>query len=348
MHHLLPGRHGSGGSAGCYHKRDTQSDHWHLLSRKLSVPYTVNLMATVILARGKCGLSKCITYYLVAMAAADLMLVITRVILNQIINKYFPGNYLLLTPVCRTKTTLASISNDLSVWLTVAFTFDRFIAICCQKLKTKYCTKEMAAVIIGVVLVLSCLRNIPWYFIYEPLYVNNGLPWYCRIRSVFYTSPLWQAFSYFSSIATPFLPFFIILLLNVLTARYILVASRGRRTLRGNTSSANNPDPEMQNRKKSIILLFSISANFILLWLTFTIHYMYYRITKSYSYTGYDDPVYIFQETGYMLLLLSCCTNTFIYAVTQVKFREELKKMVTYPVKQICSAFCFGNQRRTC
>ncbi|XP_067874800.1 probable G-protein coupled receptor 139 [Heterodontus francisci] len=301
----------------------------------------VNLVAIVILSRGKCGLSKCITYYLVSMAAADLLAVITAVILNQIIDIYFPGNYLSLTPVCQIKTALSYLSNDLSVWFTVAFTFDRFIAICCQKLKAKYCTKETAAAIIGMVLILSCLQNIPWYFAYEPLYISNGLPWYCRFRSIFYTSPLWRAFSYFDSIATPFLPFFIILLLNALTVRYILVASRVRKALKGNTSSANNPDPEMQNRKKSIILLFSISANFILLWLTFTIHYVYYRITNNYSYTGYDDPVYIFQETGYMLLLLSCCTNTFIYAVTQSKFREELKKMVTYPVSQICSALLF-------
>ncbi|XP_067874787.1 probable G-protein coupled receptor 139 [Heterodontus francisci] len=306
-----------------------------------AVGIPVNPVAILILVRGKCGLSKCITYYLVAMAAADLMVVITAVILNQIIDIYFPGNYLLLTPVCRIKTVLVRATRDMSVWLTVSFTFDRFIAICCQKLKTKYCTKETAAAIIGMVLTLSCLTNIPWYFILEPLYINYELPWYCRIRSIFHTSPLWQAFSYFSSIATPFLPFFIILLLNALTVRYILVASRARRALRGNTSYANNLDPEMQNRKKSIILLFSISANFILLWLTFTVHYMYYRITKTFSYTGYDDPVYIFQETGYMLLLLSCCTNTFIYAVTQAKFREEFKNMVTYPVNLIRSALLF-------
>ncbi|XP_067874786.1 probable G-protein coupled receptor 139 [Heterodontus francisci] len=306
-----------------------------------AVGVPVNFMAIVILARGKCGLSKCITYYLVAMALADLLVVINAVILNQIVDIYFPGNYLLLTPACRAKTALVHATRDISVWLTVAFTFDRFIAICCQKLKTRYCTKETAAVVIGFVLTLGCLENIPWYFAYETLFIKNELPWYCRIRSIFYTSPLWQSFSYFSSIATPFLPFCSIVLLNALTVRYILVVSRARRTLRGNTSSSNNPDPEMQNRKKSIILLFSISANFILLWLTYTIHFMYYRITHTYSYTGYDDPVYILQEAGYMLLLLSCCTNTFIYAVTQVKFREELKKMVTYPVKQICSAFLF-------
>ncbi|XP_067874806.1 probable G-protein coupled receptor 139 [Heterodontus francisci] len=305
---------------------------------KLSCLYWFNLVAIAILVRGKCGLSKCTIYYLVAMAVADLLVVITSVILNRIIAISFPGNYLLLTPVCRAKTVLVYVTREISVWFTVAFTVDRFIAICFQKIKTKYCIRETAAAIISMVVVLSCFENIPWYFVYEPLYINYELPWYCRIRSIFYTSPLWQAFSYFSSITVPYLPFFIILLLNILTVRYIFVASRVHRALRGNNSSANNPDPEKENRKKSILLLFSISANYRLLWLTHAIHYVYYRMTNNYSYTGYDDPVYIFQETGYMLQRLSCCTNTFIYAVTQAKFREELKKMLTYPVKKICSA----------
>uniref|UniRef100_UPI00398EE25A probable G-protein coupled receptor 139 n=1 Tax=Pristiophorus japonicus TaxID=55135 RepID=UPI00398EE25A len=300
-----------------------------------AVGIPVNMLAIVILSRGKCGLSKCITCYLVAMAAADLLVVITGVILNRIIDIYFPGNYLSLTLVCRTKTALVYATRDFSVWLTVAFTFDRFIAICWQKLKNYYCTKNTAAAIVGMVLTLSCLKNIPWYFVYEPLYIINDLPWYCRIRSVLNTSPLWLAFSYFGCIATPFLPFIVILLLNALTVRYILVASRVRRVLRGNPGSENNPDPEMENRRKSSILLFSISGNFILLWLTYTIHYSYYRITNTYSYTGYNDPVYILQETGFMLLLLSCCTNTFIYAVTQSKFREEVKNMVKYPANEI-------------
>ncbi|XP_067831292.1 uncharacterized protein [Heptranchias perlo] len=224
-----------------------------------AVGVPVNIVAIVILSRGKCGLSKCITHYLVGMAAADLLVVVTGVILNRMIDIYFPGNFLLLTPICRTKTALVYATRDFSVWSTVAFTFDRFTAICCPKLKTKYCTKETAAAVVGTVIALSCLKNIPWYFVYEPLYTINKLPWYCRIRSSFYTSRLWLAFSYFDCIATPFLPFFVILLLNALTVRYILVASRVRRALRGNTSTEENPDPEMENRKKSIILLFSIS-----------------------------------------------------------------------------------------
>ncbi|XP_069755525.1 probable G-protein coupled receptor 139 [Narcine bancroftii] len=301
------------------------------------VCFIVNIVAIVILSRGRCSLSKCITFYLVAMAAADLSVVIFVVIFNRILGIYIAANTLSATPMCRVKTLLVFATTDVSVWLTVAFTFDRFVAICCEKLKHKLCTKDCAAVIVGSVLVLSYVRNIPWYFALEPLYMLDNLPLYCRLRSPFYTSPLWQSFSYFIRIATPVLPFVIILLLNVLTMRYIFVTSKARKVLLGKNGTDKRPDPEMDNRRKSIILLFSISANFIILWLIYTAHYVYERCTKTYnySYSGYNESVYIFEETGNMLLLLSCCTNTFIYAISQNKFREELNKLMQYPLHRI-------------
>ncbi|XP_078287840.1 putative G-protein coupled receptor 139 [Rhinoraja longicauda] len=283
---------------------------YYPLLAALAIP--VNIVAIVILSRGKCGLSRCITHYLVAMAVSDLTVVITGVLLHRITGIYFPGSYLSLTWVCRIKTPMVYASRDTSVWLTVTFTFDRFVAICCPNLKTKYCTKRIAAYVVGIVAALGCLKNIPWYFFYEPLYFSNNLPCYCRGRSDFHNSPVWQAFTDLDCIISPFLPFFVVLLLNVLTVRHIVVASRVRKALRNNARAENSPDPEMENRKKSIILLFSISGNFILLWLTYTVNYMYFRITETYYYSGYNDPLFILQETGYMLLLLSCCTNTFI------------------------------------
>ncbi|XP_072123008.1 G-protein coupled receptor 15-like [Mobula birostris] len=290
-----------------------------------------NLAVIVILSRGKCGLSKCISYYLVSMAASDLLVVITGVILNKIVGIYFPGSIMSITPICSSKVVLIYASMDISVWLTVAFTFDRFVAICCGKLKTRYCTDKAAVAVVGTVFTLGCLQNILWYFKFEPMYVINGTPWHCQTKASFYTSTLWIIYSAFNYIATPFLPFFLIVLLNVLTVRFIIVASKARKALRRH----NHNDPEMQNRKRSIVLLFAISGSFVLLWMIFIVHFLYYRITNTLTYTGYDDPVFILQEVGYMLSLLSCCTNTCIYAATQQKFREELKNLLKYPFKQI-------------
>ncbi|XP_078251350.1 putative G-protein coupled receptor 139 [Rhinoraja longicauda] len=295
----------------------------------------VNIVAMVILCRGKCGLSRCITLYLVAMAASDLMVLITAVILQRIAGIYFPGSYLSLTCACRFKSPFGYACRDSSVWLTVAFTFDRFVAICCRNFKRKYCTKETATPVVVAIVVFSFLKNFAFFFLFEPLYIVDNLSWYCRLIPSYYTSPWWRAYSYFNHVTTPLLPFALILLLNVLTVKHIVAAGRVRKSLRDNALPGKGPDPELENRKKSIVLLFSISGNVILLWMTYIVHYLYSRITKSYTYSGYNDPVFILAEAGNMLLLLSCCTNTFIYTVTQSKFRDQLKTMLTYPFHQV-------------
>ncbi|XP_067870012.1 probable G-protein coupled receptor 139 [Heterodontus francisci] len=289
-----------------------------------------NFVAIVILSRGRCGLSRCITYYLVAVVVTDFLVIVTAVILNRIGGIYFRESILSTTPGCAVSTVLVYATRDGSVWLTVAFTIDRFVAICCQGLKSRYCTEKTASLVIGLVCTLSCVKNVPFYFTYQPLYSLDGVPWFCDIKSTYYTWPAWQAYDWLDRILTPFLPFLLILLLNALTVRHIVVASRARRRLRGAEKSG---DPEMDNRKRSIILLFAISLSFLLLWVTYVGHFLYVRVMAESYFTGLDfnDPQFILQETTNMLQLLSSCTNVFIYAVTQKKFREELKIALLLP-----------------
>ncbi|XP_067870961.1 probable G-protein coupled receptor 139 [Heterodontus francisci] len=291
-----------------------------------------NLMTIVILSRGRCGLSGCITLYLVSMAVTDLLVIITAVILSRLRAIYFPVSFLSTTPGCSLVIVLSCASRDSSVWLTVAFTFDRFIAICCQELKMRYCIEKTATVVIGMVCMLCCLKNIPFYFIFEPMYITNNVPWYCSIKEITYVSVPWRVFDWLDRILTPCLPFILILLLNVLTVRHILAASRARRRLRAHSNGEKQSDPEMESRRKSIVLLFAISGSFLLLWLTYVVNFLFVQITgNNYSIgSNSNDPKFILQESGYMLQLFSSCTNTCIYAGTQTKFREELKDAIKY------------------
>ncbi|XP_067832456.1 probable G-protein coupled receptor 139 [Heptranchias perlo] len=290
----------------------------------------VNLVTIVILSRGKCGLSKCVTRYLVAMAAADLLVVIIDLILRQIPIVYSEQFiFLWHIPVCNIHAVLLYAATDCSVWFTVTFTFDRFVAICCQKLKTKYCTEKTAAVVLGTVTVLSCLKDITWYFMLMRGYSLANLPWFCNVDGSVQDSRVWGAIELLHYILTPGLPFVLILLLNVLIVRYIVVANRARRRLRDHSSEERPSDPEITSRRKSIILLFVISGNFILLWVMFMLYSIWMRVL------GFTDqsviPPVALMELGFMLQLLSCCTNTCIYAVTQTKFRGQLKNMLKYP-----------------
>ncbi|XP_067833441.1 probable G-protein coupled receptor 139 [Heptranchias perlo] len=265
------------------------------------------------------------------MAAADLLVVITDLILRQIpILYYFKFHFLFDIPVCNIHAALLYAATDCSVWFTVAFTFDRFVAICCQKLKTKYCTERTAAVVIGIVTVLFSLKNIFWYFMFTSRYILQKVPWFCVITISVMLSPVWTAIEFLHYILTPCVPFILILMLNALTVRHILVTIRIRKRLRVQSSGESDSDPETKNRRKSITLLLVISGNFILLWALLVVCTMYSRIVIL-NMLDNDQMLLIIQELGFMLQLLSCCTNTSIYGVTQSKFREELKNGLKYP-----------------
>ncbi|XP_078272012.1 uncharacterized protein LOC144602750 [Rhinoraja longicauda] len=296
--------------------------------------FAANLMAIVILCRGICGLSKCITRYLLSMAVADLMVLIFEVILYEIKDSYLPYSFLNYTPVCSLNLTLLFVSLDCSVWLTVVFTFDRFLAICCQTLRAKYCTEKTAALAVAFVSFSSVLENAAVYFIYEPREIIDQIPWSCFVKSSFYTLPIWAAYLWLDTILTPFMPFVLIVLLNALTIRHIVLANRVRGGLRGGKNNVKNMDPEMANRKKSITLLLSISGSFILLWVVIFVCFVAVQFTDTrFIKANYNDPFTIAEQSGYMLRCLSSCTNTFIYAVSQSKFRNEMKKIIKRPLE---------------
>ncbi|XP_072357602.1 probable G-protein coupled receptor 139 [Scyliorhinus torazame] len=296
-----------------------------------------NLTVIVILSRRRCGLSGCNTYYLVSMVVSDLFVMVTAVILNRIAGIYFPFSFLSITPMCSLRSVLNYGAIDSSAWFTVAFTFDRFVAICCQKLKIKYCTEKMAAYVIGILSILICTKSVLLYFIYEPRYMINNIPWFCSVKEIFYMSPIWAALDWIRPIFNPFIPFILILLLNALTVRHILVANRARKRLRTQSNGENQGDPELEKRRKSMVLLFAISGSFILLYLLFFITIIYVRIEKVtyFSGSGFSTSTFILEEYGFMLQFLSSGINPFIYAGTQSKIRAELKTGLKYPFRQI-------------
>ncbi|XP_043563388.1 probable G-protein coupled receptor 139 [Chiloscyllium plagiosum] len=261
------------------------------------------------------------------MAAADLLVVITDGMLRWLI-MYFPVSFLDITYVCSLIMMLIPATTMNSVWLTVAFTFDRFVAICCPKVKTKYCTKETAAVIIGTVSALSCLESIPCLFIFQSKYIFNKLPWFCITKPEFYTSIYWTLYGVFHRLLSPLLPFVIILLLNTLTVRHVLVASKARRRLQKDSARERPRDPEMDKRRKSIILLFAVSGSFIILWTPYVVCFLHQRIAVMHNYSPLPPTA---GTIGYLVTLLTTCTNTCVYTVTQKQFREQLKTVVKLP-----------------
>ncbi|XP_069763835.1 probable G-protein coupled receptor 139 [Narcine bancroftii] len=279
------------------------------------------MTAIVILSRGNCGLSRCITRYLVAMATADLLVVLLAIIMQQINFIYLFAYFLFKYPLCAVIIVLQLVASHCSVWFTVAFTFDRYMAICCEKLRKQYCTERTATVVISTAAAGSVAVSVPLFFAVDPRR--------CGPTVEYITSPTWASYELFVIIITPLLPIGLIALFNALTVKYITAANRVRRELR--CSGQNPKDPEVEKRRKSMILLFAISANFILLWMPHVLYSSKWQ-KQNYFYTDkyFSTPIYILQQFGFMLRMLSICTNTCIYAMTQRRFREQLKSGFKY------------------
>ncbi|XP_072893547.1 probable G-protein coupled receptor 139 [Hemitrygon akajei] len=302
---------------------------WHYGSDKEAASRFLNIVAIAILSRGKCGLSTCTTRYLVAMAAADLTAVVTAFCTR--IKNYSTGSFLETYPLCSIIFVLQCASRDCSVWLTVTFTFDRFVAICCQKLKASYCTGKTAALVLVIISVVMCFKNIPFYFVYKPREILDGVLWFCKAIPAYFIEHQWVSFDRFDKSLTPLIPFALILILNALRVRHILAASRVRMGLRGQRKGEKCSDPEMESRRRSAILLFTISGSFIILWLATVVNFFMYNLGGT-DPNSYTDSEFILKSLGYMLQNLSLCTNTFIYGVTQSKFRQQLIAAVKWPV----------------
>ncbi|XP_069743029.1 probable G-protein coupled receptor 139 [Narcine bancroftii] len=311
------------GRCAAHNLSGTSNVRWKLLTYPCN-SNTVNFLTIVILSRGNCGLSKCITRYLVGMSMADLMSVVIGVVMEQINNIYVYSQCLLFTPICALTLVLNYAAIDCSVWFTVAFTFDRYISICSQKLRGRYCSVRTATVVIVILTTWNCVRYVPYYFVVEPYVIIKQVPWRCVPKAEYWKASFWRIYTVFNSIVTPLLPISSIVLFNALTVRQLVVANRTRRCIR--KSVENQKDTEVENRRKSMLLLFALSTNFILLWIPSVVFHSKWQ-TQNYFYTDryLSNPTYILQQTALILQFLSTCTNTCIYTLSQRKFREELK-----------------------
>ncbi|XP_078075225.1 putative G-protein coupled receptor 139 [Mustelus asterias] len=288
-------------------------------------------MAIVVLSRGRCGLSKGITCYMITMAIADLLVCIFNVTLVGIFRYHFPYSFLMYTSVCRVTAVLQVSIVQFSVWSTTLFTLDRFVAISCPKLKLKYCTRRTATVILAAVSVLSCVMNIPAYFLYEPYSVVANVQWGCRTVKGYYSSPAWIAYKWVADLSVPLLPFPLLLLLNSLTVRHILVASRSRRALKAHGPGEASSDPVLKSRRTTIVLLFTVSGSFMILWMPIVILDLLFDFTEIPTLEG-ASSLHLAMRITLLMMYSSTCTNTCIYILTQRRFREEILNMVKYPL----------------
>lgn len=283
-------------------------------------------------------LSPSSTYYLMAMAVADTCVLVCIVVLELVVKFHIAEPFWAHQPWCSVRDLFAYGAFNASTWLVVTFTAERFLAINTWRLKLRFCTPRSALWAIGSNFVLSHLMAVPHLWANESEYDQELDRWRCVYNSQVPTHFIHSLVG-FQTLLSYVLPFLIILTLNGLTLRQIAKCNRIRPVREPPVSATLGPPslalppltvpplPLLRTRRrKSVVLLVTVSMTFLLLSVMRAVTQFILRTTSSPELERQDYGLIlnVVADLGTMLCLTNAAVNMYLYAATQTRFRLEV------------------------
>lgn len=161
------------------------------------------------------------SYYLAALATADFTFLVTLLLVwfnNTLGWKVFNKD-----GWCETLVYVSAVCSSLSVWLIVAFTVERFIAVQYPLHRPHICTIARAKTIV-LVLVILALASHSYSFVTAGIVMNKDGEEYCDMK-VEYMETM-KIISIIDSIASLIAPLVLIIVMNTMIMRNLLKFSR--------------------------------------------------------------------------------------------------------------------------
>ncbi|ELU18805.1 hypothetical protein CAPTEDRAFT_210273 [Capitella teleta] len=227
---------------------------------------------------------------------------------------------------CKLLTFLFLTSTYLSSWLIVLLTLDRFLAIWFPlEIQSKWsiCQARLAAV---ALIILASLTNLHVFWTFGIYELSNGKACTFDHNNVFMD----QGFEYLKLMLYCFIPFVIVLTVNVLIIFKIHQKRPHQKASWMSSSSSSCPESRSPHERISYLLM-TVSITWLVLML-------------PYSLIGFVEVIHdsvILRIACFMLLYANHSINFFLYCLTGRKFRNELRAMMN----GVCC--CCSEQRRS-
>ncbi|XP_069114579.1 FMRFamide receptor-like [Argopecten irradians] len=165
--------------------------------------------------------------------------------------------------LCSETFVVTLIFSQLSSWITVAVSIDRYIAVCHPFAVTKYCTRKRAAIYVFVAFVVIAALNLP----------NICFQWDYDTATctypVFTDDYCFKYRSYIDLLMYGLIPFCFIFTMNSLIVRGLYSAAGRRRMLTEGKGDNTSSKTVKDSTAKTVTVLFSITACFLLLFVPF-------------------------------------------------------------------------------
>ncbi|XP_014486284.1 PREDICTED: thyrotropin-releasing hormone receptor [Dinoponera quadriceps] len=261
--------------------------------------------------------------YLGALAISDsgFLVMVCLVWLNEFnIHLFNESGY------CQSIVYVSAVCSFLSVWLVVAFTVERYVAVKYPLRRQSLCTIARAKVVIIGLTVLAILLSGPFLLFSGP----RKVPTRYGNTTLCYLATGWEswanAYNYVDTVLTFAVPLTMIVIFNTLIARNIYKHDHVRRTLTiesdvSNEKDARNARDRMPQTKVTKMLLIVSSAFLCLNMPSFVLRmFAFYDQSQKYWLISAQQMCNILFNTSFGI-------NFILYCASGQNFRKEMVRM---------------------
>ncbi|KAL4219423.1 hypothetical protein ACF0H5_022003 [Mactra antiquata] len=290
-----------------------------------------NMLSFVIMAK---NMLKGSTYsYLAVLAVMDI-LVLYIGLLRMWIGNFSIDVQHTSNIMCKVVNFLGFVSSHTSVWLIIAVTIERFIAVKCPLRAPRICTVNRARFVVLGIITIICGLNVHIFWTVE-LQETPNHGFVCEASHVF-SRDIWP---WVDAAIYSFIPFGIITILNSLIVRKVLYARRKRTLLQhtqittkySNFSCSSKQSSQRQraneSNKKLTIMLLSVSFTFLLTTLPMNALQIVSAFVGNVTGKRYAQMM-LGRTIVELLMYMNHSINFFLYCATGRKFRKQVRDLL--------------------
>jgi len=261
--------------------------------------------------------------YLPLTAVADIMFLLTGALeILEVTHVFDVREYNVWT--CRMYKVLHYTAGDVSIWLLVAFTFDRFIAVCFPLRKQRVCRWRRAVVASTVIVLLSLAKNVHEFWTRGPEYTTSG-----QFRRICGSQ---QQYHFFLQFVRPWIaftlivavPFILILFFNCMIVHVLIKSHRLRKAAVATptpTETENGPSLSSFGFRQTTFMCLGISFAFLVCVSPSIV----LLIGKPYWQRDYNNTKAVCNLLGFV----NHAVNFLMYCLTGRRFRRALTTTVS-------------------
>ncbi|XP_069114695.1 probable G-protein coupled receptor B0563.6 [Argopecten irradians] len=235
--------------------------------------------------------------------------------------------------LCKITVTVTYLFSDFSVWLIVAVTVERYIAVCHPLQATVLCSVQKARTVSIIMFLTIVAINVHFMWTVDlSITKTNGSDIATCEANERYAYALTEVWPWVDAAIYSFVPCFILAILNFLIIRQVLLARRFRCQLQNCKSGRNN---QLQKRLptegsiKLTLMLLAVSFTFMITTLPNNVSLIVTALMDSHLNNLQQIARFALAKTiTELLMYTNHSLNFFLYCATGKKFRRNIEKLI--------------------